>query len=106
MSAADAAQHWTSLISLATLGTNRAPTSPDKLWPSADIGIPTGSSERLLLRAAAMTYLRQISGTRIASAGIQSRNLAPQVEDRLVSENAAWRLARKLPGGQRNLVPE
>jgi hypothetical protein len=106
MSAADAAHHWTSLISLATLGTNRAPTSPEKLWPTADIGIPTGSSERILLRAAAMTYLRQVSGTRIAAAGIQPQNLAPQVEDRLVSETAAWRLARMLTGEHRNLVPE
>ena len=106
MSAADAAQRWSSLISLATLGTNRAPTSPEKLWPTADMEIPGGSPERLLLRAAATAFLWQISGTRVASAAIQAPNPAPESQDRLVRENAAWRLARMLTGEHRNLVPE
>jgi hypothetical protein len=106
MSAADAADRWSSIISLATLGTNRARTSPDKVWPSEGLPLPAGTTERTLLRAAAVSYLSQISGTRIASVATAAEEPAPTLEDKVVNENAAWRLARMLNGEHRNLVPE
>ena len=106
MSASDAARRWNSLTSIATLGTNRAAPPLEKLWPIGDLPLPTGSPERAFLRAAAMAYLWQISGTRVAAAAIPESDPAPPLEERLVSEKAAWRLARMLNGDHRDLVPE
>jgi hypothetical protein len=106
MSAADTAERWSSIISLATLGTHRAQTSPDKVWPSQDLPLPAGTTERTLLRAAAVSYLSQISGRRIACGSVPAEEPAPTLEDKVISENAAWRLARMLNGEHRNLVPE
>ena len=64
------------------------------------------SPERSLLRTAAMSYLSQLSGGRIEAANLSPPDLAPSSQARVVSENAAWRLARMLAGDHRDLVPE
>jgi Family of unknown function (DUF5691) len=107
MSASEAARRWNSIASIATLGTNRAPPPLEKLWPSvSELPLPSGSPERALLRAAALSYLWQISGSRIATAEIPESEPAPAADGLLVSEKAAWRLARMLNGDHRDLVPE
>jgi len=70
------------------------------------LAIPAGTTERTLLRAAALSYLRQISGARTACATVPTEEPAPVLEDKVISENASWRLARMLNGEYRNLVPE
>jgi hypothetical protein len=127
MSAADIARKWNTITSIATLGTNRGAPSLQEFWPAMDVAASSESSgasssateraslsatalagppERSLLRVAAVNYLCQLSGTRVAAADLPAPDLAPALQGRLVSENAAWRLARMLAGDHRDLVPE
>src|SRR5262245_51141487 len=106
MSGTELTRNWNALTSLATLGTNRGAPKFDELWPTTDVPVPKGPPERMLLRAAVMSYLWQLSGGRIAAAERPPAELAPSSDAKLVSENAAWRLARMLAGDHRDLVPE
>lgn len=98
---------WTSIASLATLGTARGAQSVDSLWPDASLAMPGETPESTLLRVAAATWLWQLSGSRAmalpARAAVES---APPVEDPLISEVAAWRMGRMLNGDHRDLLLE
>lgn len=106
MSAADSARRWNALTSLATLGTNRAAPSVGQLIADAGAPIPNGPVEPTLLRAAAVSDLWQLAGTRAGAAAPPTADVAPEANERVASENAAWRLARMLNGEHRYLVPE
>lgn len=97
---------WASITSLATLGTARAAQSVDSLWPDASLAMPGETPESTLLRVAAASYLWQLAGTRAVVCARAAVESAPPVEDRLISEVAAWRLGRMLNGDHRDLLPE
>ena len=97
---------WTSIVSLATLGTGRAAQSVDSLWPDASLAMPGETPESTLLRVAAASYLWRLAGSRAVIAAPVTVENAPPVEDRLVSEVAAWRMGRMLNGEHRDLLPE
>jgi hypothetical protein len=106
MSATELTRNWNALTSLATLGTNRGAPGFDELWRATELTEPSGSPERRLLRAAALSYLWQLSGMRIAALELPTAEPAPSTNAKEVSEIAAWRLARMLAGDHRDLVPE
>ena len=106
MSAVEAQRRWDAITSIATLGTNRAAPPAESLWPVADPPAPQGSSERDLLRAAAMNYLWLLAGARQPATQSPAVDYAPRADERLVSEKAVWRLGRMLNGEHRELVAE
>jgi hypothetical protein len=59
-----------------------------------------------LLRIAAANYLWQLSGTRARSEPVPPLDAAPELEAKLVSEAAAWRMCRMLNGEHRELLAE
>jgi hypothetical protein len=97
--------HWDTLISAATLGTSRA-SAVEGIWPSGVKPMPAQSPEKTLLRAAFTTYLWELAGSRAAPGTLPQGAIAPSPGQALVSEAAAWRLARMLSGTHRELVPE
>jgi hypothetical protein len=100
---------WTSISSLAALGTARATQSVDSLWPEPSLAMPGETPESTLLRVAAASYLWQLAGSRAVIASppaTEAVENAPPLEDRLVSEVAAWRMGRMLSGDHRDLLPE
>jgi len=106
----DAESRWTSISSLAALGTARAAQPVDSLWPDASLAMPGETPESTFLRVAAANYLWQLAGSRAVVAAPPATaaavETAPPLEDRLVSEVAAWRMARMLSGDHRDLLPE
>ena len=97
---------WTSIASLATLGTARAAQSTDALWPDGSLAMPGETPESTLLRVAAASYLWRLAGSRAVIGAPAATENAPSVEDRLTSEVAAWRMGRMLNGEHRDLLPE
>ena len=100
---------WTSIASLAALGTARASQPVDSLWPDASLSMPGETPESTLLRVAAASYLWQLAGSRAVVAtppAAETAEIAPPLEDRRVSEVAAWRMGRMLSGDHRELLPE
>ena len=97
---------WTSITSMATLGTARTTQELDSLWPDPSLALPGETSESTLLRVAAASYLWQLAGARAVVAAPAAVENAPPVEDRQVSEVAAWRMGRMLNGEHRDLLPE
>jgi hypothetical protein len=106
MSAAESSKAWTSIVSLAALGTSRASQPVDALWPDASLAMPGDTAEGTLLRLAAASYLWQLAGSRVAAAALTPVENAPPIEDKLVGEAAAWRMARMLSGDHRELLFE
>lgn len=97
---------WTSITSIATLGTARASQPVDSLWPEGSLILPGETPESTLLRIAAASYLWQLAGARTAISPRALVENAPPVEDRLICEVAAWRMGRMLNGDHRDLLPE
>jgi hypothetical protein len=97
---------WSSIASLAALGTNRAAQPLDALWPDASFAMPGDTPESTLLRVAAANYLWRLSGSRVAISEVEPVEKAPPVEEKLVSEAGAWRMSRMLNGEHRDLLPE
>jgi hypothetical protein len=106
MSAADSNTAWSSIASLAALGTSRASQPVDALWPDASFAMPGDTPESTLLRVAAAHYLWHLSGSRVAISEVDPVENAPPVEEKIVSEAAAWRMGRMLNGEHRDLLPE
>ena len=106
MSGDESHEAWTSIASLATLGTARAAQSFESLWPDASLAIPGETSESTLLRVAAANYLWTLAGSRAVISAPAAMENAPPVEERLISEVAAWRMGRMLNGEHRDLLPE
>ena len=107
MSRSENVAAWSRLTAVATLGTNRAPLPAESIWPDASLASDTESAERKLLRAAAATHLWQLAGQRTAPAPSASNNDAPARDTQhMLSEPAAWRLARMINGEHRELIPE
>lgn len=101
------ASQWSTLTSIATLGTNRGAPALERIWPTNELVMPANlPPERALLRAAAASFLWQLAGARIAAREPPALERAPSVESPQVSEVAAWRLARMFSGDHRDLVPE
>lgn len=102
----DADRRWNTLVSLATLGTGRATLPSEGIWPDEPM-VPAGaSSGAALLRMAAANHLWRLAGTRASPVQSPERDRAPAVSGRLMTEAAAWRLARMLAGEALDLVPE
>ena len=106
MSATESNRKWTSIVSLAALGTSRAAQPVDTLWPDASLSMPGSTPEATLLRLAAASYLWQLSGSRAAASALVPGESAPSVEEKLVGESALWRMARMLNGDYRELLIE
>lgn len=129
-------QHWNAIASVAMLGTRRTALPDSlRDEAAAGCALPSDSAERTLLRVAAVAYLRQVAGGRApiidvpsvenastvdvpgvgaredrsrhaASLELPRAGMPSTVEARVVSESAAWRLARMLGGEYRELIPE
>jgi hypothetical protein len=97
---------WSKLVSAATLGTARSAPPAQAVWPPGVSPLPAQSPETTLLRAALTSYLWQVAGSRTAPGAKPAGATPPPPERPLVSEAAAWRLARLLTGVNRQLVPE
>jgi hypothetical protein len=100
---------WGRLLSIATLGTRRAPVDDAVLWPSAELA-PAGADgniELKFLRAAAARRVYDMAGTRFAPQAA-GEALAPVHVDRtrFVSEAAAMRLLRMMRGQHPELIAE
>jgi Family of unknown function (DUF5691) len=99
--------HWSTITTAVTLGTQRGAPELGQVWPSSELSAPADQSpERALLRAAAANYLWQLAGMRFAPQNPPAIVPAPPAESRQVSEIAAWRLAKMLSGDRRELVSE
>lgn len=106
MSSGNGHEAWTSITSVATLGTARAAQPLDSLWPDAAFAMPGETRENTLLRVAAAHYLWQLAGSRTVISTPAPVENAPPVEDKVVSEVAMWRMGRMLNGEHRELLPE
>lgn len=105
-SSVDAATRWTSLVSVATLGVSRAPLPKPGAWPCDALATDGDEPGTGLLRAAAASRLWLLAGARSAPTALPESQSAPPLPDRVVAEDAAWRLGRMLGGERRELVPE
>ena len=102
---------WERLASIATLGSRRAPISESLTWPDPSLAAASDnvSGELALLRLAAATRLWNEAGTRssvIERIDTNGLNAPPIVASNLVSEPAAWRLARMIGGEHREFIEE
>jgi hypothetical protein len=102
---------WERIISIATLGTRRAPLPKEGLWPESSlesVASRTSSSELALLRAAAAAWLFEVAGRRPAAhQETASFRGFPSVSDQdFVAQPAAWRLGRMINGEHRELIDE
>jgi hypothetical protein len=102
----ESGKEWSSITSLATLGTSRASQPVDALWPDASVEMPGNSPESTLLRVAAARYLWSLAGARAPIAALTSVEQAPPLEEKLISETASWRMGRMLNGQHRELLHE
>lgn len=100
---------WDRLLSVATLGTRRAPVNETTLWPTAELA-PAGAEAGLelkFLRAAAAQRLHDVAGTRSTPQLFDEARAPLQVDrGRLVSEAAAMRLLRMIRGEHSELIEE
>lgn len=106
MCAAESSKTWNSIVSVAALGTSRASQPLETLWPDAPLAMPDDTPESTLLRAAAASYLWQVSGSRMRASTVALIECAPPAEDKPISEVAAWRMVRMLNGDHRDLLFE
>jgi hypothetical protein len=100
---------WDRLVSVATLGTRRAPMNEAALWPTDELA-PAGAdagSELKFLRAAAAQRLYDMAGRRSAPEPSGEEHAPVHVDrTRLVSEVAAMRLLRMIRGEHSQLIQE
>jgi hypothetical protein len=100
---------WARLLSVATLGTRRAPVNETTLWPTAELAPAgaDGSIELKFLRAAAAQRVYDMAGTRSTPQATGEAH-APVLVDRtrLVCEAAAMRLLRMMRGQHPELIAE
>ncbi|MFL6606306.1 MAG: DUF5691 domain-containing protein [Steroidobacteraceae bacterium] len=102
---------WERLASIATLGSRRAPIPESLTWPDPSLAAANDklSSELALLRLAAATRLWNEAGTRSSANERVDANelIAPPIAaSNLLSEVAAWRLARMIAGEHREFIEE
>ncbi|HTU57247.1 MAG TPA: DUF5691 domain-containing protein, partial [Polyangiales bacterium] len=106
MSAAESNKTWSSVVSVAALGTSRVAHPFDTLWPDPSFALPGDTPETTLLRVAAASYLWRVCGSRVPPSSVAPPEAAPPVEEKLISEVAAWRMVRILNGDHRDLLLE
>ena len=99
---------WQRLTAIATMGTGRAPLPAEGLWPESSLAQSGESSEQILLRAAAATYIWNLAGDRAAPQDLAAHISPPIAGDAAthVSEPAAWRFGKMLNGDHKDLIPE
>src|SRR5688572_5518992 len=107
--ASDVMKAWDRLVSIATLGTRRAPVNEAELWPHADFtkAGEGASTELKVLRAAAAQRLFDVAGKRLAAQPASQEPTEIQVDrSRFVPEAAALRLLRMMQGEHPSLIGE
>jgi hypothetical protein len=106
MSTTEAQRHWDAIVSIATLGTDRAPLPELSRGPAPELIDSQVAPERQLLRATALSQLWLLAGTRQAIMASPDVEAPARKGERHIGESAAWRLGRMLAGEHRELVSQ